>query len=71
MLVVIIDNQIVAPQIVCQACLLADRDGSPRWRQGRLGCGRLVSNLNCCNEPQAGAYECQMGFRLMEIDTHA
>ena len=27
MLVVIIDNQIIAPHQVCQACLLADRDG--------------------------------------------
>jgi hypothetical protein len=68
MLVVIIDNQILAPQQVCQACLLADHDGQPRWRQGKLGCGRLVSTLNCCNEPQPDAYQCQMGFRLMEVD---
>jgi hypothetical protein len=70
MLVVIIDNQIISPQQVCQACLLADSDGRPRWRQGKLCCGRVVHNLNlnCCSEPQADAYECQMGFRLVEIE---
>ncbi|WP_310484956.1 hypothetical protein [Chamaesiphon sp. VAR_48_metabat_403] len=68
MLVVIIDNQIIAPQQVCQACLMADRDGRPRWQQGKLGCGRLIRSLNCCSEPQSDTYECQMGFRLVEID---
>jgi hypothetical protein len=68
MLVVIIDKQIIAPQQVCQACLLADRDGQPRWRQGKLCCGRIVNTLNYCNEPQSAAYECQMGFRLVEIE---
>jgi len=68
MLVVIIDNQIIAPHQVCQACLLADRDGQPRWRQGKLCCGRVVSNLHHCSEPQSDAYECQMGFRLVEIE---
>jgi hypothetical protein len=68
MLVVIIDNQIIAPQKVCQACVLADRDGQPRWRQGKLCCGRIVPTLNCCNEAQSDAYVCQMGFRLVEID---
>jgi hypothetical protein len=68
MLVVIINNQIIAPQQVCQACLMADQDGRPRWQQGKLSCGRLVRNLNFCSEPQSDAYECQMGFRLVEIE---
>ena len=68
MLVVIINNQIIAPERVCQACLMADRDGQPRWQQGKLGCGRLVHNLNRCSEPQSDAYVCQMGFRLVEIE---
>ncbi len=68
MLVVVINDRILAPQQVCQACLLADRDGQPRWRQGSPCCGRLVSTLNCCNEPQPTAYQCQMGFRLMEVE---
>lgn len=68
MLVVIINDRIIAPQQVCQACLLADRDGQPRWRQGKLGCGRIVRTLNCCNEAQSDAYVCQMGFRLVDIE---
>jgi hypothetical protein len=67
MLVVIIKNQIIRPQQVCQACLLADRDGQPRWKQGKLYCGRVVRNLNYCSETQLNAYECQMGFRLIDI----
>jgi hypothetical protein len=66
MLVVIINNQIIAPERVCQACLMA-RDGQPRWQQGKLGCGRLVHNLNCCPEPQSDTYVCQMGFRLVDV----
>jgi hypothetical protein len=68
MLVVIINDRIIAPERVCQACLMADRDGQPRWQQGKLGCGRIIHNLNRCSEPQSDAYECQMGFRLVEID---
>jgi hypothetical protein len=68
MLVVIINDRIIAPQQVCQACLLADRDGQPRWRQGKLCCGRVVRTLSYCSEPQADAYECQMGFRLVDIE---
>jgi hypothetical protein len=68
MLVVIIENQILAPHQVCQACLLSDRDGQPRWQQGKLGCARLIRTLTCCNEPQPDAYQCQMGFRLMEVE---
>ncbi|NJM90250.1 MAG: hypothetical protein HC847_27055 [Hydrococcus sp. RU_2_2] len=68
MLVVIINDRIFPPQQVCQACLLADGNGQPRWRQGKLGCGRLVRSIDCCSEPQPDAYQCQMGFRLMEVE---
>ncbi len=68
MLVVIINDRILPPQQVCQDCLLADHNGQPRWRQGKLCCGQLVRNLNCCNEQQPNAYQCQMGFRLIDID---
>jgi hypothetical protein len=68
MLVVIINDRIIAPERVCQDCLMADRDGQPRWQQGKLGCGRIVRNLHRCSEPQSDAYECQMGFRLVEIE---
>lgn len=32
MLVILMDNQILASQQVCQGCLLADQSGQPRWR---------------------------------------
>jgi hypothetical protein len=67
MLVVILNDRIISPQQVCQACLMADPDGRPRWRQGQLGCGRLVYNFDRCIEPQSNAYECQMGFKLVDI----
>ena len=68
MLVVIINDRIFAPQVVCGTCLLADSNGLPRWRQGKLCCAKLVCNLHhCSNEPQPIAYHCQMGFDLMEI----
>jgi hypothetical protein len=68
MLVVVINDRILAPQQVCQACLLADRDGQPRWQPGKLRCGKLVRNVTCCTEAQPDAYQCQMGFRLVDID---
>jgi hypothetical protein len=68
MLVVIINDRIIAPKQVCQDCLMADIDGQPRWRQGKLCCGRVVRSLNSCSEPQSDAYECQMGFRLVDIE---
>ncbi len=68
MLVVVINDRILAPQQVCQACLLADRDGQPRWQPGKLRCGKLVHNVTCCAEPQPDAYQCQMGFRLVDIE---
>ncbi len=68
MLVVVIDDRILSPQSVCHACLLADRNGQPRWRQGKLCCGKLIRNLSLCNEPQPDAYQCQMGFRLMDVE---
>ena len=65
MLVMLTDNQLIAPQTVCQTCLLADQNGQPRWRQGRLGCGRMVAGLD---HGQPVQYECQMGFRVASID---
>ncbi|MCZ2202239.1 hypothetical protein [Cylindrospermopsis raciborskii] len=64
MLVIITDNQIFAPEQVCQSCLLADNSGQPRWHEGRLRCGQAVKK---CTEHQAEQYECVMGFRLANI----
>ncbi|NJL86556.1 MAG: hypothetical protein HC886_12195 [Leptolyngbyaceae cyanobacterium SM1_1_3] len=65
MLVILMDDQLLLPQKVCQSCLMADQAGQPRWRQGRLRCGRLVTRLS---DAQPEQYECQMGFRVANIE---
>lgn len=64
MLVMLMDNQVITPQTVCQSCLLADRSGQPRWRSGHLCCGQAVPKLT---EQQTEQYECLMGFRIANI----
>lgn len=65
MLVVLMENQLLAPEQVCQTCLMADRSGQPRWQQGQLRCGRALQKLA---ENQPEQYECQMGFRIAHIE---
>jgi hypothetical protein len=65
MLVILMDNQLISPQQVCQTCLLADQSGQPRWRGGRLGCGHAIRRSS---EQQPEQYECQMGFRIANIE---
>lgn len=65
MLVVLTDKQVISAEQICQGCLLADRSGLPRWRQGQLYCGRL---LNIGQIQQANIYECQMGFKVANIE---
>ncbi|HEY9301583.1 MAG TPA: hypothetical protein VIQ31_35520 [Phormidium sp.] len=64
MLVILMEDQVIAPQTVCQSCLLADRSGQPRWRGDHLFCGHAVRKLS---ENQPAQYECQMGFRVANI----
>ncbi|MBD2664748.1 hypothetical protein B6N60_01836 [Richelia sinica FACHB-800] len=65
MLVILMDNQILAPEQVCQSCLLANGNGQPRWRGGQLTCGQAIRKLT---EQQPMQYECVMGFRVANID---
>jgi hypothetical protein len=65
MLVILMDSQLLSPQCVCQSCLLADRSGQPRWREGQLCCGREISRLDKHLPEQ---YTCQMGFRIANIE---
>jgi hypothetical protein len=65
MLVVMMEEQLLSPAAICPTCLMADQAGNPRWHQGRLRCGRLVADNNSGQPPQ---YECQMGFRIANID---
>ncbi|HLP90680.1 MAG TPA: hypothetical protein VK184_19130 [Nostocaceae cyanobacterium] len=64
MLVIFTKDQILAPEQVCQSCLLADNSGQPRWRGGRLRCGQAIHQLT---EEQPEQYECIMGFRVANI----
>jgi hypothetical protein len=65
MLVILIDEQILAPQHVCQSCLLADQSGKPRWRGGQLRCGQAIRKLTA---QQPDQYQCLMGFRIANIE---
>lgn len=65
MLVILMDNQLLSPQQVCQTCLLADQSGQPRWQHGQLRCGRIIHKLT---EQQPDQFQCQMGFRIANIE---
>lgn len=65
MLVIVMEEQILAPQHVCQSCLLADQSGQPRWRGGQLRCGRAIRKLTAGQPDQ---YQCLMGFRIANIE---
>jgi len=67
MLVILIEDQLLSPQVVCQSCLLADRKGQPRWRQERLCCGRLLDQRSEA-DAQPKQYQCQMGFRVAQVE---
>ena len=45
MLVILMDNQLLPPQAVCQGCVMADLHGRPRWDGGKLLCGRALQYL--------------------------
>jgi hypothetical protein len=65
MLVILMDNQLISPEQVCQTCLMASQSGQPRWASGRLRCGRM---LQPPTDQQPEQYECQMGFRIANIE---
>ncbi len=65
MLVILTDRQILSTKQVCGGCLMADSCGLPRWREGELCCGHLVENTS---GKQPKVYECEMGFRVTEVN---
>lgn len=65
MLVIVMEDQILAPHQVCQACLMADQSGQPRWNQGKLRCGRALGKAT---EHLPEQFECQMGFRVVQVE---
>ena len=68
MLMMVTETQILSPQQVCGGCLLANLEGEPRWKSGKLDCGKP---LHTGKEPHTGScadrYECAMGFHLALI----
>ncbi|MGM3308971.1 hypothetical protein ACSQ6I_23825 [Anabaena sp. WFMT] len=64
MLVILTDDQIFAPEQVCQSCWLANSSGKPRWGGGKLVCGQAIRSFT---EQQPEQYECVMGFRIAHI----
>lgn len=65
MLVVLTDEHVISPEQVCHSCLLADRSGHPRWRQGQLCCGHAIAKTD---RDLPDRYECQMGFQLVNVN---
>jgi hypothetical protein len=65
MLVILTKEQIIPCQKVCQNCLLANSSGLPRWREGKLGCGQILTKSH---PNRSTTYECQMGFQLVNVD---
>ncbi|HLO52318.1 MAG TPA: hypothetical protein VK211_28220 [Kamptonema sp.] len=64
MLVILMENQMLVPHSVCQGCLLADQSGQPRWSRNELRCGHPLPKPAASQPDQ---YECQMGFRIANI----
>jgi hypothetical protein len=65
MLVMLIGDRLISPEQVCQTCLMADQSGQPRWQRGRLRCGQSIQRQS---ERLPEQFECQMGFRVANID---
>lgn len=65
MLVVLMNEQLLQPHHICQNCLLANQSGQPRWHGGQLRCGHLIHRPD---QRQPEQYECQMGFRIVNIE---
>lgn len=83
MIVIIADQQILDPKKICQGCLMSDQRGLPRWRNSKLGCGKmhgkphlsLYEDLSFYEDkrsqqpsPQAKVYQCHMGFNVTWIN---
>ncbi|OUC12734.1 MAG: hypothetical protein B0A82_20315 [Alkalinema sp. CACIAM 70d] len=65
MLVVLVGDQLISPQQVCQNCLMADQSGQPRWKGGRLRCGNAIAKTV---DQQPRQFECQMGFKILNVE---
>ena len=64
MLVIIVNDRLIPVQQVCQNCVMASRDGQPRWDRGQLRCGQAIAPLM---PQQPEQFDCQMGFRVVQV----
>ncbi|MGD1858209.1 MAG: hypothetical protein ACFB2W_28565 [Leptolyngbyaceae cyanobacterium] len=64
MLVILLEDQVIPSTSVCTGCLMASQSGQPRLRDGKLGCARRLESGS-----QLPQYQCQMGFRLANIES--
>lgn len=64
MLVVLLNDQVIPSASVCAGCLMASHSGEPRLQEGKLGCARRLESSTKLTQ-----YQCQMGFRLANIET--
>ncbi|ELS04123.1 hypothetical protein Xen7305DRAFT_00038510 [Xenococcus sp. PCC 7305] len=67
MLVIVTNKQVLSVNQVCPGCLMANHGGEPRWHHGKLGCGHAL-NSGQSQDGQAKMYQCQMGFRVTEVE---
>ncbi|MCS6783129.1 MAG: hypothetical protein RMI89_06295 [Gloeomargarita sp. SKYBB_i_bin120] len=61
---ILLSDQVLEPEVICQSCPLASQRGTPRWSGGRLGCG-YPAQRGEAQEPLA--FECAMGFRVVAL----
>lgn len=64
MLVMVLNEQIIPTQPICETCLWADQMGQPRWNGDRLRCGKALHKFA---EQQPDQFQCAMGFRVMHV----
>ncbi|HIK38113.1 MAG: hypothetical protein NZ901_09060 [Geminocystis sp.] len=64
MFVILQKEGILSAESVCKNCLWATQNGSPRWQSGKLSCLECVGKSE---SSQLELYQCQMGFRLVNI----
>ena len=64
MLVMIVGDRLVPVQQVCQNCVMASRDGQPRWDSGQLRCGQAIVSSK---PQQPDQFDCEMGFRVVQV----
>ncbi|WP_442786369.1 hypothetical protein [Leptothoe sp. PORK10 BA2] len=64
MLVILLDNHVIPSATVCASCLMANQSGQPRFHDGKLGCAQPLDSSTPLPH-----YQCQMGFRLANIES--